>query len=118
MAMSEAVARIVNHQINELVLRCIKGSETRDYYDIAIIGYGENAYSGWKGELEGRDFVKPSELKEHHIKRLLSKKKQELVKVLKLLKLKKYNGLKQMLLKVGQEYTMLSIKPSNYFKIG
>lgn len=74
MAMSEAVARIVNHQINELVLRCIKGSETRDYYDIAIIGYGENAYSGWKGELDGRDFVKPSELKEHPYKKTTIKK--------------------------------------------
>ena len=74
MPMAEAVARIVNHQLNELVLRCIKGSETRDYYDIAIIGYGENAYSGWKGELEGRDFVKPSELKEHPYKKITIKK--------------------------------------------
>ena len=74
MPMAEAVARIVNHQLNELVLRCIKGSETRDYYDIAIIGYGENAYSGWKGELEGRDFVKPSELKEHPYKKITTKK--------------------------------------------
>ena len=74
MPMSEAVARIVNHQLNELVLRCIKGNETRDYYDIAIIGYGENAYSGWKGELEGRDFVKPSELKEHPYKKTTIKK--------------------------------------------
>ena len=74
MPMAEAVARIVNHQLNELVLRCVKGSETRDYYDIAIIGYGENAYSGWKGELEGRDFVKPSELKEHPYKKITTKK--------------------------------------------
>ena len=74
MPMAEAVARIVNHQLNELVLRCIKGSETRDYYDIAIIGYGENAYSGWKGELEGREFVKPSELKEHPYKKITTKK--------------------------------------------
>ena len=74
MPMAEAVARIVNHQLKELVLRCVKGSETRDYYDIAIIGYGENAYSGWKGELEGRDFVKPSELKEHPYKKITTKK--------------------------------------------
>lgn len=74
MPMAEAVARIVNHQLNELVLRCVKGSETRDYYDIAIIGYGENAYSGWKGELEGRDFVKPSELKELPYKKITTKK--------------------------------------------
>ena len=74
MAMSEAVARIVNHQLNELVLRCIKGNETRDYYDIAIIGYGEEAYSGWKGELEDRDFVKPFELKEHPYKKTTVRK--------------------------------------------
>ena len=74
MQMSEAVARIVNHQLNELVLRCIKGSEPLDYYDIAVIGYGENAYSGWRGDLAGRDFVKPSELKDHPFKKTIIKK--------------------------------------------
>lgn len=83
MPMAEAVARIVNHQLNELVLRCVKGSETRDYYDIAIIGYGENAYSGWKGELEGRDFVKPSELKEHPYKKITTKKETRTRKCVK-----------------------------------
>ncbi len=65
MTMAEAVARIVNAQINELVLRCIKGNEIRHYYDIAVIGYGSEAYSGWKGDLEGRFFVSPQELSEH-----------------------------------------------------
>ena len=41
MTMAEAAARIVNRQINELVLRCIKSNDTRHYYDIAVIGYGE-----------------------------------------------------------------------------
>ena len=54
MTMAEAAARIVNRQINELVLRCIKSNEVRHYYDMAVIGYGERAYSGWNGELEGR----------------------------------------------------------------
>lgn len=63
--MAEAVARIVNNQINELVLRCIKTNEVRHYFDIAAIGYGENAYSAWNGELAGRDFVSPEELKDH-----------------------------------------------------
>lgn len=84
MPMSEAVSKIVNHQLNELVLRCIKGSETRDYYDIAIIGYGENAYSGWKGELEGRDFVKPSELKAHPYKKTTIKKETRTRKGIKI----------------------------------
>lgn len=63
MTMSEAAARIVNNQINELVLRCVKFDDTRHYYDIAVIGYDVDAYSGWQGELEGRDFVSPEELK-------------------------------------------------------
>lgn len=74
MTMAEAVARIVNHQLNELVLRCVKGEEMRDYYDIAVIGYGEKAYSGWRGELEGRDFVSPSELKDHPFKKITTRK--------------------------------------------
>lgn len=74
MPMSEAVARIVNNQINELVLRCIKTNEVRHYYDIAAIGYSTNAYSAWNGELEGRDFVTPQELKEHPFKVITTKK--------------------------------------------
>ncbi len=65
MTMAEAAARIVNNQINELVLRCVKMDDTRHYYDIAVVGYGEGAYSGWQGELEGRKFVSPEELKTH-----------------------------------------------------
>ena len=71
MTMAEAAARIVNRQINELVLRCIKSNEVRHYYDIAVIGYGMDAYSGWKGELEGRDFVSPAELQEHPYKKII-----------------------------------------------
>ncbi len=74
MTMSEAVARIVNNQINELVLRCIKTNEVRHYYDIAAIGYGTEAYSAWSGELEGRDFVTPEELKDHPFKVITTKK--------------------------------------------
>ena len=70
MTLSEAVARIVNNQINELVLRCIKTNEVRHYYDIAVIGYGHEAYSGWGGSLAGRDFVSPEELKNNPYKRI------------------------------------------------
>ncbi|MCH5312423.1 MAG: DUF4433 domain-containing protein [Prevotella sp.] len=69
--LSEAVARIVNNQINELVLRCIKTNEVRHYYDIAVIGYGHEAYSGWGGDLAGRDFVSPEELKNNPYKKIL-----------------------------------------------
>lgn len=66
--LSEAVARIVNNQINELVLRCIKAEEIRHYYDIAVIGYGHEVSSGWNGDLEGRWFVTPQELRDHPFK--------------------------------------------------
>lgn len=76
MTMAEAAARIVNRQINELVLRCIKSNETRHYYDIAVIGYGERVYSGWNGDLEGKNFVSPKELREHPYKRIITREEK------------------------------------------
>lgn len=73
MTLAEAVARIVNNQINELVLRCIKTNEVRHYYDIAVIGYGHEIYSGWNGELEGRDFVSPEEIKNNPYKKIVTR---------------------------------------------
>ena len=70
MTMAEAASRIVNRQINELVLRCIKSNEVRYYYDIAVIGYGTEAYSGWNGSLKGRDFVSPEELRDNPYKKI------------------------------------------------
>ena len=74
MTMAEAAARIVNNQINELVLRCVKMGDTRHYYDIAVVGYGEKTYSGWQGELEGRKFVSPEELKAHPYTKITTRK--------------------------------------------
>lgn len=74
MTMAEAVARIVNNQINELVLRCVKMEDTRHYYDIAVIGYGDDATYGWNGSLYGRDFVSPKELKNHPFKKIITRK--------------------------------------------
>ena len=69
-SLAEAVARIVNNQINELVERCVKNDETRHYFDIAIIGYGEEAYSAWNGALEGKDFVTPEEIRDNPYKKI------------------------------------------------
>lgn len=74
MTMAEAAARIVNNQINELVYRCVKLDDTRHYYDIAVVGYGEEAYSGWQGELEGRKWVTPEELKNHPYTKIVTRK--------------------------------------------
>ena len=74
--LADAVARIVNNQINELVLRCIKTNEVRHYYDIAVIGYGDDANYGWKGTLVGRDFVTPEELKNNPFKKITVKEEK------------------------------------------
>lgn len=73
MTLSEAVARIVNAQINELVERCVKNNETRHYFDIAMIGYGVEAYSAWNGSLEGRDFVTPEEIRNNPFQKKMVK---------------------------------------------
>jgi len=69
-SLAEAVARIVNKQIYDLILRCIKKDEVRHYYDIAVIGYGHEVYSGWNGTLAGRDFVSPEEIKNNPYKKI------------------------------------------------
>ena len=74
--LADAVARIVNNQINELVLRCIKTNEVRHYYDIAVIGYGDDARYGWQGTLSGRDFVSPEELKNNPFKKIIVKEEK------------------------------------------
>lgn len=76
MTLSEAVANIVNRQINELVLRCVKAEEVRHYYDIAVLGYGTKAYSGWNGDLEGRYFVSPQELRDNPYKKIITKEEK------------------------------------------
>lgn len=69
--MSEVVARLVNQQINELILRCVKSDEIRNYYDIAVVGYGSTVSSGWNGELNGRYFVSPEELSKNPYKKII-----------------------------------------------
>lgn len=76
MTMGEAVARIVNRQINELVLRCIKSNEVRHYFDIAVVGYGDSSYSAWEGALRGRGFVSPQELLDNPFKRIMVKEEK------------------------------------------
>lgn len=52
----------------------VKMGDTRHYYDIAVVGYGEKAYSGWQGELEGRKFVTPEKLKAHPYTKIVTRK--------------------------------------------
>src|ERR1051326_9038981 len=36
----EVVAEVVNHTLHDLVIRCTKTEEVRNYYHIAVLGYG------------------------------------------------------------------------------
>lgn len=74
--LAEAVSRIVNAQIYELVMRCIKLNEVRHYYDIAVIGYGDDANYALNGTLAGRDFVSPEELKNNPFKKIIVKEEK------------------------------------------
>lgn len=76
LTLSEAVARIVNRSIEELVNRCIKGSEVRRYFDIAVIGYSDEAQSAWQGKLVGRDFVTPEELRQSPYKTITAREEK------------------------------------------
>lgn len=88
--LAEAVARIVNAQIYDLVLRCVKMEEVRHYYDIAVIGYGDDACFGWKGTLAGRDFVSPEELKNNPFKKIIVKEEKRTKKGMVLKDVLKY----------------------------
>ena len=51
---SEALASVINGLLNELVLRCSKGEEIRDYFHIGLITYrGTRVLCGWEGSREG-----------------------------------------------------------------
>ena len=63
--MSEAVALIVNRQIEDLLSICYEDGEIKDLIHIAVIGYGSTSYCAWDGELAGRGFVTPTELLEY-----------------------------------------------------
>ncbi len=54
---SDFVAEVVNHTIHDLVIRCTKTEEVRNYYHLAIIGYGRTVSSAFGGPLTSRQLV-------------------------------------------------------------
>lgn len=66
---ADMVALYVNNAINELINICQKSeAEPRHYFDIAVIGYGQQRSEAqllWEGNLAGKTFVSPAELKQN-----------------------------------------------------
>ncbi len=50
---ADFVARAVNHALHDLVIRCTKTEEVRDYYHVAVVGYGRSVGVGLGGALSG-----------------------------------------------------------------
>ncbi len=62
---ADFVADTVNHTLHDLVIRCTKTEEVRDYYHVAILGYaGREVRSAFAGALQNRRLVPVSQLAE------------------------------------------------------
>ena len=54
---AEFVAGVVNHALHDLVIRCTKTEEVRDYYHVAVVGYGREVGAVLGGALAGSRVV-------------------------------------------------------------
>lgn len=62
---AKGAADAINRLLYEIIMRCSKGMEVRNYFDIGVIGYGrESDWVGpvFEGELQGRDLVPIAEV--------------------------------------------------------
>jgi hypothetical protein len=51
---AKGVADALNRLLTNLALRCAKGEEVLDYFDVAVIGYGGAVGPAWGGRLAGQ----------------------------------------------------------------
>src|SRR5580698_5371844 len=61
---AEFVADAVNRTLHDLVIRCTKTEEIRNYYHVAVLGYGGSVQSALVGPLAGKQIVPISEVAE------------------------------------------------------
>lgn len=59
---ADVVADALNRLLRELTIKCAKEGGVRDYFHVAVIGYGAGAASAFSGELTGRDLVPLSQV--------------------------------------------------------
>jgi hypothetical protein len=59
---ADFVSDVVNRTLHDLVIRCTRTEEIRNYYHISIIGYGESVGPAFSGSLTGRTHVPISEV--------------------------------------------------------
>jgi hypothetical protein len=61
---TDFVADVVNRTIHDLVIRCTRTEEIRNYYYLSVIGYGGTVSPAFGGNLIGRNLIPISEVAE------------------------------------------------------
>lgn len=59
------VADAINRLLSDLAIRCAKDDGVRDYFSVAVIGYGKEIRYALEGELADRDVLSISEVAHH-----------------------------------------------------
>jgi hypothetical protein len=59
---ADGVADAINKLLQNLVIKCAKEEGVRDYYHVAVIGYGHHVSSAFAGTLSGRELVPISDI--------------------------------------------------------
>ncbi|MBU2009127.1 MAG: VWA domain-containing protein [Chloroflexi bacterium] len=59
---ADGVAVVINHLLQNLVIKCAKAEGVRDYYWVGVIGYGARIGPAFAGALSGKELVPVSEI--------------------------------------------------------
>jgi hypothetical protein len=59
---ADFVADVVNRTLHDLIIRCTKTEEIRNYYHVSVIGYGGSVQPALAGALAGKEIVPIAEL--------------------------------------------------------
>lgn len=73
---SQGVADAINRLLQNLVIRCSKSEGIRDYYHVAVIGYGRQTGPAFSGTLAGRELVPISDIGQYPV-RIEERKRKE-----------------------------------------
>jgi len=65
---ADFVSDVVNNTLHDLVIRCTKTEEVRNYYYVSVIGYGRHVGSVFGGSLSDRGVVPVSDLADYPLK--------------------------------------------------
>lgn len=64
----DGLADALNRLLQNLVIKCAKEEGVRDYFQVAVVGYGQSVGSIWGGQLAGRELALISEIANHPVR--------------------------------------------------